>query len=99
MRIVFTGSTNDENIWVSKIIFQMNDGRMVEVNRNITEYVVDKGKYEMVWKGCYICNGRKHDYGLSSKMFEGAKILHIEISSNAPSNYGFDISFWKVFDS
>ena len=99
MRIAFTGTTNDDFIWVNSITFQLKDGNVVSIDRNRTEYIVADGEYEMIWNACYALNGRKHDYGLSWKMFEDAKILHVDISDAAPENYGFDISFWKVFDS
>ena len=99
MRIAFTGSTNDDFIWVNAITFELKDGSLIDVDRCRTEYFVDKGKYEMVWKACYTWTRSRHDFELSAKMFEGAKILDFAISDAAPDDYEFDISFWKAFDS
>ena len=99
IRLGFKGKTNSEFIYVNYITFEFKDGRQVNIDRNRTEYVIDNGGFEMIWKGIYIWDGKKHDYKLDTKLFDGAKIVHIDIDDEAPSNYGIDISYWKAFES
>ena len=100
MTLNFKGTTNDYDIWVKSIVFQLADGQEVTVNRNITRYIIDHGQLEMKWIGCYIPGGKRGNiYQIKPADFNKAEIVMLNIDEEyAPKNYMIHISEWKASD-
>lgn len=99
MKLIFKGITNDKDIWIKNASFQLASGEIAVIDRTITKYEVDDGHFSMVWQGCHICNsGKKSNYGISSKDFNGATFIEVTPRDDAPDGYSAKITLWKAED-
>lgn len=92
----FKGRTNLDVIPVYAIAFKLTDGRMIELKKNISEYVVDHGYFEMKWKGCHIDGRRGSDFSLPTSMFRDAEIVGVVLNEEAPKHTDIKIESWSV---
>lgn len=99
MVLKMRGRTNNTDSYVKSIKFKLSDASFVELYRNITEYCIDQGYFEMKWIGCYYEGARGHDYTLKPSYFKDAQIVDIVINEDAPNDYEFFIDFWSAADS
>lgn len=94
MKARFKGRTNANAIYVKEIHVRTKDGNLVTLSRNITEYTIDNGYYDMTWRGCYIEGARGHDFSIPASMFKDAEIVEIVLNENAPRKYDIWIDSW-----
>lgn len=96
MTLTFKGTNNDKDVWIKSIIFRLEDGRHVPVNRNITQYIVENGQLTMSWKGCYIPE-KHNNYSIKPSEFNKAELIMVNVNEEyAPRNYQIHISEWKA---
>lgn len=95
----FKGRTNCEQIYIKEIVFRTSDALVIELNRNITEYVVENGQFKMSWTGCYINGARGHDFTVPAKTFKDAQLIEIRTNENTPRKYSIEIDSWTMSDS
>ncbi len=95
MVLRFSGATNDDLIWVDAVTFMLPDEETVTIQRNIAEYVVDEGRFELTWRGCYETIGTKHKY-ISAMTLKHAKLVSVSVKEDAPKDYKFEIETWSV---
>lgn len=99
MKLTFKGITNDKDVWIKDISFQLASGETVVVNRTITKYEVDDRYFSMVWQGCHIRHpGKKSDYTIKAKDFTNATLLEVNPRDDAPDRYFAKITLWKAED-
>ena len=105
MKLWFKGKTNNRDIWIDSIIFNLSDGlRSVKVNRTQTKYIVDNDEFEMLWIGCYteyrgLLKGKEqtiHNHAINPAMFKGAEIAIVNFREDAPERYQIYISNWEA---
>lgn len=99
MILKLKGQTNNRDSYVRTITFRLSDGYSIELHRNITEYCVDHGCFEMKWIGCYYEGARGHDYTLKPSYFKDAQLIAIYFNEDAPNGYEFVVDSWAVADS
>lgn len=104
MILKMKGRTNRFEQYVKDITFRMNDGSLISLNRNRTEYVIDHGCFDMVWRGIFTYSNNKyrqgdHDFTLQAKWFKDAKIEDVVFTDEAPRGYEFIIESWTVSES
>ena len=54
MRIEFKGTTNKDYVMVNTAKFRLKNGSVITIDRDETEYTVEDGKIDMLWRGCYL---------------------------------------------
>ena len=100
MKLTFKGTTNDSDVWVNDISFQLASGEVIAINRTITKYVIENGCLSMIWYGCHIRKpGKKSDYTIKAKDLNGAELIEINSRDDAPDRYFIKITEWKAEDS
>ncbi len=92
----FKGRTNLDTLPVYAIAFKLADGRILELKKNISEYVVDDEYFEMRWKGCHIDAPKGSDFSLSASMFRDAEIIGVILKEDAPKHFEIKIDSWTV---
>lgn len=94
MTLIFKGKTNDDRIWVKYLEFRLPNGEIVCIGRNVTEYVIDSGYFEMKWRGCYEAIGTQHNYRIPSTLVQNAELVSADLYDDAPD--GYEILFDKI---
>lgn len=92
----FKGKTNLDTLPVYAVVFKLADGKVIELKKNISEYIVDRGHFDMKWKGCHIDATKGSDFSLASSMFHNAEIVGIMLDENAPKHSEINIESWSV---
>ena len=103
MILKLRGRTNSYEQKVKELVFQMNDGSLLRLTRNITEYVIDHGNFEMKWRGVHTYTNNKYkqlesDFMIQAKWFKDAKIVDIVYADDAPRNYEFIVDSWVAVE-
>lgn len=103
MRISFRAKTNRYYVMVNTAVFELNSGIRVTVDRNITEWYVSPDHIlDMEWSECYlwevndisIFNFPAYLNEDAAKLFEGAKLIALNLEEDADSDYEVtDVSF------
>ena len=96
MKIWFRGKTNDQDVWIKEIAFNLTSGSTVILNRNITQYTVEDDIVTMTWGGCYIFEGKRKTYSIKAADFKGAEIAYVTVSDDAPKGYQIHILEWRT---
>lgn len=95
MTISFKGKTNGDGIYIRWIMFRLPNGEVTLISRTITEYVIDDGCFDMIWKGCHEVVGQKHNYRINKALLADAEIADIMFTDNAPKGYSLEINQFK----
>lgn len=98
MKARFKGRTNASAIYVKELHLRTKEGDLVVLSRNITEYVIDNGYFDMTWKACYIEGAKGHDFSILASMFKDAEIVEIVLNENAPRKYDIWIDSWVAIN-
>lgn len=54
MRIEFKGTTNKDYMMVNTAKFRLKTGSVITIDRDETEFTIEDGKIDMVWRGVYL---------------------------------------------
>ena len=96
MILKFKGKTNEPYQYIKNITFKLKDDSFVRVSRNRTDYTIDNGHFDMIWRGVYAYGRKGNDYTIPSKAFNGAEIIDVTVDDDAPSGYLFLIDSWSA---
>lgn len=102
MRISFRAKTNKEYVMVNTAVFELKCGIRVTVDRDRTDAKIADGILDMEWSDCYlweindisIFNSPTHLNENTAKLFEGAKLITLNLEEDAENDYEIsDVSF------
>lgn len=97
MRISFSAKVYEtkecKGIWLNTIRVQKNDGSIVELDRDTTEYSINKHDAEIEFLGLYVwdSNTSTANYNLQLEDFAGAKLLDWLVEDDTDENYRLEI--------
>lgn len=76
MMIEFTGKIKNytDGLYINTARFQLPSGKVINVDRDRTEYDVNEDNLAMLWRGCYGWNDDGSDYELPAD-FHSAKLV------------------------
>ena len=96
MKLHFKGTTNAKDIWIKSIMFETAEYGSVTIDRNITNYVVDNGYFEMTWTGCFV-PGKHNNYSIRASELAKAQLTMVNVHEEYASlNYQIHISEWSA---
>lgn len=95
------GTTNYEDMSnINYIVLEFPDKSSVNLDRDITEYYVKNGRFVMIWKHCYIWDGKEKiylDLEKDDKSLHDAAITDIALDDEAPEDFEMFINSWKSY--
>lgn len=95
MRIEFTAKTNRKICMINTATFALASGGTVTIDRDCTEWSVEKGILSMTWRDCYLweINGVNifdepfYPNEDIAELMKGAKFLKFDLEDDAGSDY------------
>lgn len=93
MRVSFSAkifeSDNCKEIWLNTIRVQKQDGSIVTLDRDTTEYSINGHTAEITFRDVYIWDDETStaDYDLHLNDFAGAKLLDYDVEDDADDEY------------
>lgn len=105
MRIEFVGTTNKDYVMINIAKFKLKSGSVITIDRDTTEYTIENGKLDMLWRGCYmwaidnwnIFDDETYitDADEFAKLVDGAE-LELELEDDADEDYEVKIERWNI---
>ncbi len=102
MKMEFTGTyKNDivekEPLYLNTIIIKRNDGKIVTIDRDETNYTIENGIINILFRGFYEWSNDQHYPKYEDiELYDNATIIQFEIEDDAPKNYDLIIRKQKV---
>ena len=102
MKIEFTGTYKNkivekEPLYLNTITIKRNDGKIVIIDRNETNYTIENGIIDILFRGIYECeNDEIYPNNESVELYDNALIVGYEIEDDAPSGYDLIIGKQKI---
>lgn len=92
MKIEFSGSyknkiTEDTSLMLNTITVKRRDGKVVELDRDETNYGLENGNADIEFSGTYEWNGEDADYNLNPAEYDGAEVVGYDIEEDTPEGY------------
>lgn len=103
MKIEFTGTYKNkivekESLYLNTISIKRNDGKIVTIDRNETDYTIENGIVDILFRGIYEwdCETAIYPNNKDIDLYNNALIIGYEIEDDAPSGYDLIIEKQKI---
>ena len=103
MKIEFTGTYKNkivekESLYLNTISIKRNDGKTVIIDRNETDYTIENGIVDILFRGIYEwdCETAIYPNNKDTDLYNNALIVGYEIEDDAPSGYDLIIEKQKI---
>ena len=99
MKVEFFGNFKNDiveefGLMLNTITIKRNDGKVVVLDRDETEYTLKDKKADVVFRGIYEWDEEEKypDNFNDVKLYDGAELIDYEIEDDAPEDY--DLEIW-----
>lgn len=103
MKIEFTGTYKNkivekESLYLNTISIKRNDGKIVVIDRNETDYTIENGTVDILFRGIYEWDYETVIYpnNKDTDLYNNALIVGYEIEDDAQSGYDLIIEKQKI---
>lgn len=104
MVIEFNGKINKPYMMVNTATFKLAGGGSIVIDRDSTEFTIEDGKIDMLWRNCYIwcindvCLEEPYypDNNAFIELMNGAELVELYLEDEADEDYEITDIIWGV---
>ena len=103
MKVEFNGTYKNEIVgkeplYLNTITIKRNDGKIVVIDRDETNYSIENGSIDILFRGVYEWKDDKiyPNNNDAEKLYNGALVVGFDIEDDAPEDYDLVIENQKI---